>query len=111
MSAAPRLRDLAKVIRSKNSGPFELTLDVVFGEADVYRAVKRSGVLSRQSVARLYRVPEDRVLVAEFYDPALAFKATLVRPGSSGTIGETDTYGGQQSAPLLDLEVPMAARP
>lgn len=107
MSAPTRLRDLAKVIRSKNSGPFELTLDVVFAQADVYRAVKASGVLCRATVARLYRIPEDRVLVAEFFDPALAFKATIVRPGSSGTVGETDTYGAQQGAPLLDLEVPM----
>ncbi len=101
-----RLRDLASVLRSKNSGPFELTLDVVFGDDETYRAVKASGVLSRATVARLYNIPEDRVLVAEFFDPALAFKATIVRPRPSGTVGETDTYGGQQHAPLLDLAIP-----
>lgn len=103
------LRDLARVVRSKNSGPFELTLDVIFAEPDVYRVVKASGVLSRAAIARLYRIPEDRVLVAEFFDPALAFKATIVRPQSSGTVGETDTYGGQQHAPLLDLRVNVPA--
>lgn len=105
-----RLRDLAKVIRSKNSGPFELTFDVVFAEPEAYRAVKASGVLTRAAVARLYRIPEDRVLVAEFFDPALAFKATIVRPGSSGTVGETDTYGAQQGAPLHDLVIPGSAQ-
>lgn len=102
---SPRLRDLAKVLRSKNSGPFELTLDVVFGDPATYQWVKDSGVLSRATIARLYGLPEERVLVAEFFDPALAFKATIVRPTPSGTVGETDTYGAQQHAPLLDLTV------
>jgi 4-aminobutyrate aminotransferase-like enzyme len=32
-------------------------------------------------------------------------EATIVRPTPSGTVGETDTYGAQQHAPLLDLTV------
>ncbi len=106
-----RLRDLAKVVRSKNSGPFELTFDVVFADPAAYRAARSAGVLDRAAIARLYRIPEERVLVAEFFEPALAFKATIVRPGSSGTVGETDTYGGQQAAPLLDLVVPLGRTP
>ena len=34
-----RLRDLAKVIRSKNSGPFEITFDVIFAESAPYELV------------------------------------------------------------------------
>lgn len=101
-----KLRDLAKIIRSKNSGPFEITLDVVFDDWAVYEEVKRSGVLSREVVARLYGLSADRVLTAEFFDPAHAFKATLPRSVSSGSPMERDTYGGQQAAPLLDIEVP-----
>ena len=37
------LRDIAKVIRSKNSGPFEVTFDVIFDDDDAYARVKRSG--------------------------------------------------------------------
>jgi hypothetical protein len=36
--------------------------------------------------------------------PAHAIKATIVRPMCSGDIRETDVYGAQQHAPLLDLE-------
>lgn len=101
-----RLRDLAKIVRSKNSGPFEITLDVVFDDPDVYRAVRDTNVLTRQLIADLYGVTPDRVMVAEYFDAAMAFKATLARSISSGGPGETDTYGGQQAAPLLDVMIP-----
>lgn len=101
-----RLRDVAKVVRSKNSGPFELSLDVLFPDAELYRRVRDAGVFSRESVAALYRVPVERVLKVVHYDPAFAVKATLVRPVVSGALGETDVYGAQQHAPLLDLEIP-----
>jgi hypothetical protein len=95
------LRDIAKIVRSKNSGPFEVTLDVVFDDESIYQKVKSSGVLNAQMIATLYRLSPDKVLNCEFFDPALAFKATIARSVSSGSPAETDTYGGQQSAPLL----------
>jgi hypothetical protein len=106
------LREVARVIRSKNSGPYELTLDVIFPGEEVYRRVKAAGVFTREVVARLYGVPVEKVLKLVHYDPAFAVKATLVRPVVSGAVGETDVYGAQQHAPLLDLELPEAvARP
>jgi hypothetical protein len=100
------LRQVARVIRSKNSGPYELTLDVLFPGPEIYGRVKAAGVFTREVVARLYGVPPDQVLKLVHYDPAFAVKATLVRPVVSGAIGETDVYGAQQHAPLLDLELP-----
>ena len=38
----------------------------------------------------------------------LAFKATIPRRIPSGDIGDTDIYGAQQHAPLLDVEVPIS---
>ena len=37
-----KLRDIAKVIRSKNAGPFELTFDVIFKTKEDYEKVKAS---------------------------------------------------------------------
>ena len=107
MSAVP-LREVARVIRSKNSGPYELTLDVIFPGAEIYRRVKEAGVFTREVVARLYGVPVEKVLKLVHYDPAFAVKATLVRPVVSGAVGETDVYGAQQHAPLLAFELPEA---
>ena len=35
-----KLIDVASVIRSKNSGPYELTFDVIFKDFDMYNKVK-----------------------------------------------------------------------
>jgi hypothetical protein len=101
-----KLGALAKVIRSKNAGPFELTFDVMFDDAEVYQRVKASGIFDAELFARLYSVPRERVLSVHAFDPALTLKATIARSPSSGTAGDTDVFGAQQHAPLLDVEIP-----
>lgn len=104
-----RLAELARVIRSKNAGSYELTFDVMFDQGETYALVRDSGVLTREAVARLFDVPDSDILYCDFFEPALAFKATLVRHGDQGGIGERDTFGAQQHAPLLDVAVPRPA--
>ena len=106
---AEKLSDIAKVIRSKNAGPFEVTFDIMFDDADSFARVKRWGGLTPTAVAAAYRIPLKDVLVCRPYDPALAFKITIRRPISSGDIGDTDVYGCQQHVPLTALEVPLGA--
>lgn len=101
-----RLKDLARIMRSKNAGPFELTFDVMFDDPAVYERVKRSGVLEPAGLARLYRSSFEDVLACMFFDPALAFKFTLRRGWEQGAIAERDTFGAQQYAPLLNIIVP-----
>ena len=107
MTAAPtiNLRSLATVIRSKNAGPFRLTLDILFRDAETYERVKGSGAITPELVAGAYRLPADRVTDFVWFDPGRALKITLVRPVSSGAPGDTDVYGAQQHAPLLGLEL------
>jgi hypothetical protein len=50
------LRSIAMVIRSKNAGPFEITLDVIFSSREDYEAVKRANVITRELIAKLYHV-------------------------------------------------------
>ncbi len=100
------LKNVAKVCKSKNAGPFELTIDVVFEDADTYRRVAATGVLCPALFARLYNVPAEHVLFTP-YDAAFAFKATLPRLVPAGDFGDTDVYGCQQHAPLLDVDLPI----
>ncbi len=51
-----KLKDLAKVIRSKNAGPFYVTLDVMFSDAETYQKVKATGTLNADLIASLYNV-------------------------------------------------------
>jgi hypothetical protein len=101
----PLIKDLATVCKSKNAGPFELTIDVVFDNAEAYNRVKNSGVLCPKLFAKLYQVKEQDVLFTP-YDAAFAFKATLPRLVPSGGIGDTDVYGAQQHAPVLNVHIP-----
>ena len=100
------IRDAARVCKSKNAGPFELTIDVVFEDASTYQKVKATGVLCAALFARLYHVPEEHVLFTP-YDAAFAFKATFPRLVPAGEFGDTDVYGCQQHAPLLDVDLPI----
>ena len=103
------LGELAKLIRSKNAGPFWLTLDVMFDDRETYEAVRDQRVLTVDLVSRLYGQPKERVLVFA-HDAALAIKVSLPRPHSSGSPLDTDVFGGQQYAPLLDLPVQIHER-
>ena len=99
------LARLAKLIRSKNAGPFELTFDIMFEDAATYERVKRSGALRRETVAASYGLPPEQVKF--FYcDNALAVKASIPRPHAQGDLGDADGHGGQQYAPLMDIEIP-----
>lgn len=102
----PKLKDVAKVCKSKNAGPFELTIDVVFEDAETFRRVKATNVLTPALFARLYDVSANQVLFTP-YDAAFAFKATLPRLVPAGDFGDTDVYGCQQHAPLLDVDIPI----
>lgn len=103
---ADPLYRLAKVVRSKNSGPFEITFDVIFDRPEVYQRVKASGALTPELVCRLYRVAADDIVAFMFFDPAMAFKLTLKRHWAQGSVNERDTFGAQQHAPLMGIEVP-----
>jgi hypothetical protein len=102
----PRIREIAKACKSKNAGPFEVTLDVVFDDPDLFERVRKTGVLCPALFARLYKVRPEDVLFTE-YPAGNAFKATLPRLIPAGDVGDTDVYGAQQHAPLLDVEIPI----
>ena len=99
-----KLVDLADVIRSKNSGPYELTFDIMFKDENTYKKVKSAKIFNASMFSRLYGVNESSVMEVINFDPAKAIKITIERPLCSGNLGETDVYGAQQHAPLLGLE-------
>lgn len=97
--------ELAKVLRSKNSGPFEITLDILFDNKESYQLVKESGKITKSTIATLYHMDESLINDIIFFDPALGIKITYARQISSGTSFDRDVYGSQQHAPLMNLEI------
>lgn len=97
------LKDLAKVLRSKNSGPFQITLDVLFDEIDNYERVKKANIFTKDNISHLYNLNKKDITDIVFFDRAMGIKVTMNRKVSSGTCFDRDVYGAQQHAPLLDI--------
>ena len=74
-----KLYELAHVLRSKNSGPFAVTLDILFDDPAVYERVKRSGKITPENIARLYGLKVEDITDFASYDPGLGFKITYLR--------------------------------
>lgn len=98
------LYDIAKVIRSKNAGPFTLTLDLIFKEADDFEKVLASSGFTARRIAELYHADPEKVQIHPFRR-ILAIKITMPRPVSSGAPCDCDVYGSQQHFPLALLEI------
>lgn len=99
------LGNLAKIIRSKNAGPFRLTFDILFEKQEAFDAVERSGVITKQNVAMAFGISDDAVSSLFVVPTGKAFKITLRRPVDQCALGETDVYGCQQHVPLMDMLV------
>jgi hypothetical protein len=101
------LKNLAKTIRSKNAGVNKITFDIIFRDKANYERVKKSGAMTRETMAKLYAIPPERISDFVEYDPAYAIKFTIYRLRPSGSAGDGDIFGAQQYAPLLDLMIPV----
>jgi len=99
-----RLDQIAKVIRSKNAGPFCLTLDILFSDEGSYQRVIDANAITRERMAELYRQPLEEVQVFH-HRQALAMKISLVRKVPAGSIRDTDLYGAQHHMLLYPIEV------
>ncbi|MDH4989370.1 DUF4387 domain-containing protein [Aquamicrobium lusatiense] len=100
-----KLSDCTALIRSKNAGPFSLTYDIMFSDEATYQHVKRSGVITSEVMAEKIGcdVNDMKFFVC---DNALAFKFTIPRLLPAGDPADADLHGGQQFAPLMDIEIP-----
>ena len=100
-----KLYELAKMIRSKNAGPFELSLDILFESKESYQKVVHSGVLTREAIAKLYHIQAEKV---QYYELPLAYalKFSFAREIPSGDFLDTDIYGCQMHAPLVLIDIP-----
>lgn len=104
VAPAIRLDQLARIIRSKNAGPLMLTLDLIFDTEPAFaRVVGRLDFVHREVARRYGRQLEDVTVIS--YPPARAIKIVMARRHVAGTTGDTDVYGAQQHAPLLDIAI------
>ncbi len=101
----PELADLAHEVRSKNAGPFWVTLEVFLRDTAGYAVAADPAYLNETVIAGLYRVPADTVQI--FRIPSLnVVKISFPRPVPQGTLHDRDIHAGQHHVPLALLPLP-----
>ena len=105
------MNELCNIVRTKNAGPFFFTLDIVFRRRDVYEAVTRQGLVTRDMIANAYGVTLEEVAVFETFDNVMAIKATLRRKIRAASPGDQDVYSMNQEVPALQIRIPLAKLP
>ncbi len=92
--------DTVKKIRSKNAGPFWITVDVFCGDNAVYSQM--CDRLDAKSVSDLYRVPMDSLQRFELPD-LYVLKFSFPRAIVQGDRFDRDMHGAQMSVLLEEL--------
>jgi hypothetical protein len=101
---ARTLGEIALVVRSKNAGPFWLTLDVFFRSDADFARVRDAKVLTAEKIGELYSV--DPALVKRFELPEIkAVKFSMPRAVVAGSFEDRDLHAGQQYLPLATLPI------
>lgn len=101
-----KLSELAKLIRSKNAGPFVVTIDILFDDAEIYKKVLETDALTEEKVAGYYQIPVEHV--KRYLLPlANAIKFSFPRKYPSGDFLDEDLYGCQQHRKFVNWEIPI----
>jgi hypothetical protein len=96
------LGTIVQKIRSKNAGPFWLTIDLFCGSRQVFEQVEEA--LSTERVAGLFDV--DPATIKRFDIPDLCvIKFSLPRPKVQGAPDDPDMHGASYAALLAELEI------
>lgn len=97
-----KLSDIAKKIRSKNAGPFWLTIDVFCDTAEAYQ--KAADALDVNRMATVLRA--DPTTLKKFEIPDLnVVKISIPRPAIQGTRQDRDMHGASFANILAELQV------
>ena len=100
----PKLSDVCRDIRSKNAGPFWITIDLFFHDRAAFDRYAAIGQLQPPALAAVFGVRPDQV--GRYPVPTLSvLKISYPRRDPQGGMVELDLHGGQQFARLVDIEV------
>lgn len=97
-----RLGDIVPKVRSKNAGPFWLTIDIFCGTSEVFGRV--SNGLQTEAVLRVLQA--DAGLLKRFDIASLnVVKFSVPRPQVQGTRADRDMHGASFAALVAEMEI------
>ncbi|WP_420859056.1 DUF4387 family protein [Marivivens marinus] len=98
----PELGQIVEKVRSKNAGPFWLTVDIFCGSPEAFARV--SAGLSTDRIAALFKV--DPALLKRFDIPDLnVVKFSMPRPKVQGMAEDRDMHGAGWAPLLAELDL------
>ncbi|MCU1657603.1 MAG: hypothetical protein JWO57_2259 [Pseudonocardiales bacterium] len=101
-TGARTLGDLALEVRSKNAGPFWMTLEAFMPDARTYSIA--DALITPELISELYQVAPASLQI--FRIPALhVVKVSFPRPIVQGSLHDRDMHAGQHHVPLASVLV------
>jgi hypothetical protein len=98
------VRDVCRHVRSKNAGPYWVTVDLFFNSAENFERYATSDALGPDLFARLYGA--DPAMIKRFPVERLSMvKISYPRATPQGGEVERDMHCGQQFVRLLDVDL------
>jgi hypothetical protein len=93
---------IATKVRSKNAGPFWLTIDIFCGSAEAYARI--SGGLTTARVAACFGCPSQTVKRFDIPDLQVV-KLSIPRPAIQGTVADRDMHGAAWGPLVAEIEI------
>ncbi len=100
----PKLSDVCRHIRSKNAGPFCITVDLFFRDRAAFERYAHAPQLKPESLGPVFGVSASSV--GHYPVSGLSvLKISYPRRDPQGGVIERDLHGGQQFARIVDIEL------
>jgi hypothetical protein len=96
------LAQIVQKVRSKNAGPFWLTIDIFCGSPAAYAQIAQG--LSTDRVAALFRTTPDQIKRFDIADLNVV-KFSLPRPTIQGSRTDRDMHGAGWAPLIAELEI------
>ena len=96
------LHTFVQKVRSKNAGPFWLTIDIFCGTAESFSEVSKR--LSSSAVADLFQTNSQTLKRFDIADLHV-IKFSLPRPATQGATNDRDMHGASWAALLAELNI------
>lgn len=98
----PEIGALVDKVRSKNAGPFWVTIDIFCGTPEVFERVSRGLALHR--VAEVFDCPSQTLKRFDIADLNVV-KISLPRPTVQGVVADRDMHGAAWAVLIAELEI------
>jgi len=99
------LYECATIIRSKNAGPFTVTIDLFFADHEHFDLARKSKLLTTRGVALAYGLDESSVVGIYWDERILAGKVSIRRWSTCNDPWCPDLFGAHLHGPLARGEL------